>query len=210
MSGELVEQTFPGAQWTGSSHRHRSIARELVLDHDTEQFLGAAKPDVVMRVLVRADYHKIIFKAISQMNLNGVEWLHSGDDFSKLTYYLTYRSLMHDKPGLRGKRIINPSTGNVFIPLGLKDKCVLGIRFWAGTSEGYGPFRLGFRIRFVAFEEESKEREKAKKAVEEMTELTENVTELKDALQYMELAEPIQEEEADLRVRIRIPGDSDD
>jgi hypothetical protein len=51
MSGELVEQTFPGAQWTGSSHRHRSIARELMLDHDTEQFLGAAKPDVVMRVL---------------------------------------------------------------------------------------------------------------------------------------------------------------
>lgn len=210
MSGELVAQTFPSVDWTGGSHIHKSVAREMILDHDTQEFLGSAKLDVVMRVLVRADYHKIILKSITQIPLNGAEWLHSQADLEKLVYYLTYRSLQHDKPGLRGKRIINPSTGNVFIPVALKDKIVLGIRFWAGTSEGYGPFRLGYRIRLVAFKEETKEREKAKQAVEEMTELTESVVELKDAITYMEIAEPIQEEEADLRVRIRIPGDSDD
>lgn len=210
MSGELVAMTFPDAEWTGSSNIHRSIAREMYLDMATQEFLGSAKPDVVMRVLVRADYHKTILKSITQMPLAGCEWLHSEAELAKLVYYLTYRSLQHDKPGLRGKRIINSSTGNVFIPVALKDKIVLGIRFWAGTSEGYGPFRLGFRIRFVAFKEETKEREKAKQAVQEMTELTESVAELKDAMTYMEIAEPIQEEEADLRVRIRLPGESYD
>lgn len=210
MSGALVDQTFPGAEWTGRSHIHRSIARELNLDMATRQFLGAAKPEVVMRVLVRAEYHKTIMKCIHQMPLDGCEWLHTEEEMVKVIYYLTYRSLTHNKPGLRGKRIINPSTGNVFIPIALKEKIVLGIRFWAGTSEGGGPFRLGFRIRFVAFEEEHKEREKAKQAVTEMNELTESVAELKDAMTYMEIAEPIQEEEADLRVRIRLPGELED
>lgn len=207
MSGVLVEQTFPTAEWTGSSQIHRSIARELWMDDATRDFLNSAKPEVVMRVLVRADYHKLIWGLLGQMPLADVEWLHTEDDLTKLMYYLTLRSLMLDKPKLRGKRIINPDTGNVFIPIALKEKIVLGIRFWAGTSEGYGPFRLGFRIRFVAFEEEHKEREKAKQAVTEMNELTESVAELKDTLTYMEIAEPIQEEEADLRVRIRLPGE---
>lgn len=181
----------------------------MTLDMATRAFLGSAKSEVVMRVLVRSEYHKSILKCITQIPLAGCEWLHTEAELSKLVYYLSYRSLQNTKPGLRGKRIINPSTGNVFIPVALKGDIVLGIRFWAGASEGYGAFCLGFRIRFVAFKEEIKERSKAKQAVQEMSELAESVAELKDAITYMEIAEPIQEEESDLRVRIRIPGDSE-
>lgn len=84
MSGVLVEQTFPTAEWTGSSQIHRSIARELWMDDATRDFLNSAKPEVVMRVLVRADYHKIIMNGITKMPLAGCEWLHSEEELAKM------------------------------------------------------------------------------------------------------------------------------
>lgn len=216
MSGELVDSLFPGMGWTGRSVIHRSIAREYIIDPEARAFFETAPVGVVMRVLARANFHKLLSDTVQAFPLGEVEWLMSQEDFWKLSYYLTYRSLTGNKPGLKGKRIQNPSTGNVFIPLLIKGKVIAGIRIWAGHSEGAGMWRLGFRIRFVSTtaSEEKNERQRAKDTLKEMQELTSSVQELTEIKDYIEVAEPITDTEKGLRVRIRLPqhqgGPADD
>jgi hypothetical protein len=185
---------------------------EYMIDAKARAFLEKAPVSVVMRVLERANFHKLLSYTVKSLPLGEVEWLMPQEDFWKLTYYLIYLSLTGNKPKMRGKRTKNPSTGNVFIPLLVKGKVTAGIRIWAGHSEGTDMWSLGFRIRFVSTteKEEKNERQRVKDTMKEVQELTPSVQELPEIKGYTEVAEPITDMGEGLRVRICLPHWGDD
>lgn len=202
--GNLVENEFPAMKWQGMSELHRSVFRDLDINEDGMAYLSKLTPEQVMAALVQANYHKVCLDFIKALPLGDeVEWLVDQEQLAKLVYYLTYRSLTGNKPTLSGMRIINPWTGNVFIPIGLRNLIVFGIRFWAGGSEGDGHFRLGFRIRFTPWADEEFERKKTREALQEMETTTNEVKALQEVNAYMEVPDPSNVEEvAPVRLKI--------
>lgn len=210
MSGaQKVISAYPemDGMWTGASGIHKSKAVEFVLDPDAVKFLSAASHEVIIRVLARAEFHNIVSKHLETWPLGPVEWLIEKDAFNKLVYFLLFTNLQGSQPDLKGKKIKNPSTGNIFIPLFIKDDTISGIRFWCGASEyGGGSFSLGFRVRFEGInnkEHEEDERQRVKDVMEQVAQTTNEVAALKALSDYEEISEPITDEEKGLRVRIR-------
>lgn len=170
---------------------------------ETVKFLHTAPPAVLLRVLVRANYHEAISKILEVWPLgDGVEWLVDKGSFAKLAYYLLHTHLQGSQPTIEGKTVVNPATGNVFIPLFIRGKILGSIRLWC-REDNY--FNLGFRVRFTEMAsdaEEEEERSRVREVMEQLSQTQTGVVGLTDFSSYLDVDEPITEEEKGLRVTI--------
>lgn len=212
MTVSQILKAFPNIQWTGESNIHRSVARSIFIDlsecdsKEAGHYLANAEPKKVMQMLILSDYGKTAADYIAQLPLGNCAWLLNPKEFETLAYYLTYRSLQNQKPTLRGNRIINPATQNVFIPILLLDGVVGAIRFWANPSglSIDNSFGFGFRIRFEVMEDVENERDKTRAFLEEMMQVTQSLDVTENVTEFADIKEPLSDVESEVLSRVRV------
>lgn len=190
----IIDEMFPEVPWTGSSHIHRSFARNINVDvpHGSR---GAKK---LITMLAHAKFGLGLYEFL-QETFMGCEWLIDYEEFTKLVLVDIWLGMLGQPKSVTQGMIQNPRTGNVFHRIALRDgQVVCGIRFWAENS-GEGT-TLGYRFRVALLEEG--EEPKVRHKIQELIQETE--TTYSEMMAEVQIQDPSEAELAEARLRLRM------
>lgn len=182
---QVAGSYYPDIFWDGQSDIHVSICSQNTIPFSRSQWKE------VMACFAKAKYGQSLFRALNR-KFDNTEWLVSGEEFSSIFMTDLYRHLNNIGDSISETKLKNPSTGNVFHRIAIRDNLVGGIRFWvedAHSGVGLGnDLRLSWRFRIQALvsnKEEEEVRIRSRDIVAEAESMLEMVLD-----SFMEINEP--------------------
>lgn len=148
-----IQKAYPvmHGKWTGASEKHLSFAM------NAPSAVERNKWPLLIHLINRGKFLSALWAGIDRTFRN-TEWFIDESQFTSLALASYVRNAVGKKPITAETMLKNPETGNLFYRIGMKDGCILGIRFWMlpeGTGDyihgDLGDFTKDFRKLHVGF-----------------------------------------------------------
>ena len=184
--GQYIEEQFPGVKFTGGSGIHRSKMGAVGMPHQGQD----------MSKIIAALHHGAIGLALWDHLMkwfSEMDWQVTAEEFRAIVLVDVFRHLKGEGDTKEPSKIRNPSTGNVFHRLAIRNDIVGGVRLWHNHD-----LEFGFRFRLAKMTDDDK---KNVPLIARKKALT-SITVAEEVIKQFKIAEPTPEEVKKVRASV--------